>query len=181
MKTAKGSVAASAKVTATITAEYKNILKALKEATTSITKVTTGSAGGIAQSAKGLGKQQISQLEEALKTTKRIISGLEATIDVTVTDLKPQTYAAVRAEVELVKKAIAPFLEPLITYANAAKKASASAGVGVNGLDSAVKEIGDLLKKVAKSIGVPGLSDISGLVGKPGLSGAPSLGSKGPK
>lgn len=66
------------------------------------------------------------------------------------------------------KGAIAPFFDPLTKFAEAAGKASATAGVTIDGLKDALKEVDGVLMGLSDSLG---LSELDGVVDLGGVLG----------
>ena len=71
---------------------------------------------------------------------------VEATIKITVTDLKPSIRSTIKSEVDAVKGAIGPFIKPLKEFSDAAKKTAVSAGITVKGLEGVLEEINTVVK-----------------------------------
>lgn len=147
-------------------ANYEAIAKALKEAAEAIARVTTGAVGGIAASVKGLTQQQIDDLVEALKAANRVIAELEATLTITVTDLRPAIKDAIAGEIDAVEDAIAPFVTPLQAFVSAAKAASVVIGLTISGLTAAETEFTKVVARIVKNLGIPGLGQIIGGITK---------------
>ncbi|KAF7561073.1 hypothetical protein G7046_g3085 [Stylonectria norvegica] len=148
-----------AQVTATLKANYRAILRALRGATTSIVSVTTGAAGGVTESAKNLGQQEINLLVRSIQASTRVVSQLGATLTLTVTDLTPSIKTAIDSEFSAVKDAINPFAQPLLLFIAAAREASVEAGLTVTGLDAAQQAFSSVILDVGTSLGLPDLEE----------------------
>lgn len=133
--------------------------------------VTTGAAGGVAGQARGLTRAQVEQLVEAIRAAARIVNGLGITLTAYVTDLTPDVRDALDAEFQAVRNAIAPFVQPLLAFGAAVRRAQAGVGVVVTGLENALTEFGGIISRLITSIGLPGLdlSTLNGLLSGLGL------------
>ena len=148
---------------ATLEANYDAISKSIKDSSKAIALVTTGAVGGVGNQVKGLTQAQINQLVEAVNSANRILQAINATLAVTVTDLTPAFKEVIMEEIEAMKGVLDPFLTPLATFVDAARKAGATAGLTVTGLNTAETELLKTSKSLVAFLGLPPIPVLSGL------------------
>ncbi|KAM5351215.1 hypothetical protein ACJ41O_003938 [Fusarium nematophilum] len=158
--TIKGSTSATLilQLSAVIATNYNAVISALATAITAIVQVTTGAVGGVAGQAQGLTEQQIQQLIDAVEEAIDVLNGISAAVTITVTDLKPATYALMAAQVIAVKQLLNPFVAPVVLFGQAVEDASAEVTIVVEGLTPAVKLLVSTYEGGVTSIGLPALS-----------------------
>jgi hypothetical protein len=159
-----GSAVASLKdnAQATLTAAQKTIndalagvLTVLKSSASNIVGATSGAAGGLQKTASGYAQQEIDVLASTVNAAATAILGLSASVQLAVTNLTPAAQQAVQSEIDAVKAAIKPLLDPLLLFVSAVQKLSASTNVQLNGLQSASDNLVSAANKVSASLGGP--------------------------
>ncbi|PVH74111.1 hypothetical protein DL98DRAFT_605673 [Cadophora sp. DSE1049] len=141
----QNNVDASLQVAAQVGANFAAIAAALNEATAGITAATTAGIGGVAGQAIGLTNAQIMALTQSVRDAQALIQAISATITLTTTNLAPVALATIKNEINAATAAVAPFVGPLTTFANAVVAARFGLGIVVTGLQGAITGLGGIL------------------------------------
>jgi hypothetical protein len=155
---------------ATIRSNIAAIARAFQDATATIIAATGGSLSAIINLATGLTQEQVNQLVEAINVIKRVLNNVRVVITLTISSAGPDTVAFVNTELNAVKSALGPFLQPLVTYLTAVRNLSASLTVTVQGLSSSLADLTSFIQGLGSSLGLntllgPILTNVAGLLG----------------
>ncbi|KAH7321321.1 hypothetical protein B0I35DRAFT_477817 [Stachybotrys elegans] len=146
----------------TLRANYRAILSAIQVATRDIVSVTTGSAGGLAGSVRGLTQQEVDNLTQSVYTLITALSNIRAVLTVTVTDLRPSTQQLIASEVNAIRSVLEPFLNPVVAYYNTVRNFGASVGLEITGLNGVLQSLYSTVNSLTSSLGLPSIPGTNG-------------------
>jgi hypothetical protein len=144
-------------------------------AANSISSATMGAAGGIEKQAMGFTQSEIDQLAADVKTAAAIAQSLGATVGVTTSNLTPAFQQMVQAEIDAAKKALEPFLMPVMGFASAVKAFSAMGSVRIFGLQAAYDGAMIIIARAFAGLGLPAFKPPT-FTAPAGASGGNALG-----
>lgn len=143
---------------ATVNANFQAIADGFTDAASSIAAALTQAGVGVGGQVQALSQAEVDALAADLVTLQQILGGVSATLTFEVTNLTPAAQAAVAAEANVVKAVIAPVVNPLMVFADAASKASAKVGATVTGLQGAYTGVQTVVRRFADTNGLPGIN-----------------------
>jgi hypothetical protein len=120
--------------TTIVKANYAIIIAALQTATLAISASTIGAVGGVVGAIQGLTQNEVDIIIQDLQEALALLKNVQASAQVTVTNLTPSVKAALKAELNLLISTVAPFVAPLVALSAAVTSASATVRVTVTGL-----------------------------------------------
>lgn len=144
----------SAEVVATVKADLNAIKAALDTAAAALITATNAAAGDLAGALAGLTQAQIDQLAASVQSALNAINQLQVIIGASVTGLGPALALAVLSELNAVRAAIAPFVNPLVSFVNSVKTFGASLTLAVNGLAGVVNSLTTAVNNLLNSLGL---------------------------
>jgi hypothetical protein len=134
---------------------FDSILSALQDAGNALTAVTTAQASTMPRVASGLSGPQINSLTATVTEAIVVIQSISAAIISSNSVFDPEVLGTFVPDIEAIKTAIGPFVGPLLFYASAVHKYSASQSSSVQAMETAAKGLINLINYLDQYMGIP--------------------------